>query len=80
MTKPTTPQDIFEYKQRWMNNGGFCLPVDEFLDFKGIMWCKQHLEPHQWGWKKWTNVYEHTFCFEDKDVRDKFERYMTNLP
>ena len=61
-----TPQEIAEYKQRWMsagNNNPVRLHSD--LDVAGKDWCRKYLERHQWSFSKYTDHYEHTFYFED---------------
>lgn len=68
-----TPQEIADYKQRWMstgNNNPVRLHSD--LDTQGKTWCRRTLERHQWSMKTWTNVYEHTFFFEDIRAAQNF--------
>ncbi len=70
-----TPQEIAEYKQRWMrtgNNNPVRLHSD--LDTQGKTWCRRNLERHQWSMTTWTNVYEHTFFFENADHAELFEQ------
>lgn len=71
-----TPQEIFEYKNRWMNNNPFCIEVGEDVDFKGKQWCKQNLQPHQWKFIEYSGMYEHMFCFEQEHHMNQFERYV----
>jgi len=68
-----TPQEIAEYKQRWMSNGGHAVCLHSDLDVEGKAWCRHNLDRHQWSFKPHTNVYEHTFYFEDKIVAQQFE-------
>ena len=68
-----TPQEIADYKQRWMstgNNNPVRLHSD--LDTKGKTWCRRVLERHQWSFTAWTYNYEHTFYFEDLVVAQNF--------
>lgn len=58
-----TPQEIFDYKNRW--KPGHTVRLHSDLEDRGKEWCKRALEKHQWDMVKWTDVYEHTFCFED---------------
>jgi len=70
-----TPQDIAEYKQRWMstgNNNPVRLHSD--LDTQGKTWCRRNLERQQWSMATWTDVYEHTFFFENADHAKLFEQ------
>jgi hypothetical protein len=70
-----TPQEIADYKQRWMstgNNNPVRLHSD--LDTEGKTWCRRQLERHQWSMTTWTGVYEHTFFFESQYVSQQFEQ------
>lgn len=69
-----TPQEIAEYKQRWMstgNNNPVRLHSD--IDTQGKTWCRRNLERHQWKMDTWTYSYEHTFYFEDAQAAENFE-------
>jgi hypothetical protein len=68
-----TPQEIFEYKQRWMRNGGHPVRLHSDLDVEGKTWCRRTLERHQWSFLAHTDVYEHTFYFEDQNIAQQFE-------
>jgi len=67
-----TPQEISEYKMRWMRDGGYAVRLHSDLDWKGKDWCRKKLERHQWSMNSWTNVYEHTFYFELEDSAKEF--------
>jgi hypothetical protein len=74
-----TPQEIAEYKQRWMgtgNNNPVRLHSD--LDTQGKTWCRRNLERHQWSFKSWTAVYEHTFYFENVLAAQNFAMEFNN--
>jgi len=68
-----TPQEIAEYKQRWMSQGGYPVRLHSDLDIPGKDWCRKQLERHEWSFQSWTNVYEHTFYFEDISAAQNFE-------
>ena len=72
-----TPVEIFEYKQRWMSSGNNN-PVRLHSDVvdRGKSWCRRQLEQHQWSMTQWTDVYEHTFYFEDVRAAQIFEMEM----
>ena len=61
-----TPQEIADYKQRWMSTGSNN-PVRLHSDLSdaGKTWCRRSLERHEWSMSTWTDVYEHTFYFEN---------------
>jgi len=68
-----TPQEIFDYKQKW--KPGYSVRLHSDVEDRGKDWCKK-LEKHQWEMTKWTDVYEHTFHFEDMVVGQNFEMEM----
>lgn len=67
-----TPQQQFDYKLKWRTNA-FSVRLHSDLDWKGKDWCRKHLERHQWGFNKWTAVYEHTFIFEHQKDANAFK-------
>ena len=70
-----TPQEIAEYKQRWMSTGNINpVRLHSDLDTQGKTWCRRNLERHQWSMTTWTDVYEHTFFFENKEHALQFEQ------
>lgn len=72
-----TPQEQFEYKQKWMP--GHMVRLHSDLRSQGIDWCKQWMNPIHWKHTKWTGVYEDTFHFEKlaqaKGLAEKFPQY-----
>lgn len=70
-TTPVTPQEIVEYKTKWLP--GYPVRLHSDLDWKGKDWCRKHLPRHKWSMIKYTDVYEHTFYFENKSDADNFE-------
>lgn len=69
-----TPQEIFEYKNSWKPGYTVCLHSD--IADKGKTWCRRNLEKHQWSVTTWTDVYEHTFHFEEQRLAQEFESAM----
>lgn len=67
-----TPQEISEYKQKWMSNGGYDISIHCDLEDAGKNWCKKNLEPREWKFVKYTDHYEHTFYFEDQLMSQHF--------
>ena len=65
-----TPQEIFEYKNRW--KPGHTVQLHSDIVDRGKSWCKRHLEQHQWSVSIWTDVYEHTFHFENEQAAGTF--------
>ena len=65
-----TPQETFEYKQRWMP--GYAVRIHSDLRDRAKTWCKQ-LEKHEWNHVKWTDIYEDTFYFESVYAGQNFE-------
>jgi hypothetical protein len=62
-----TPQEISEYKMRWMRGNPHPVRLHSDLDTEGKTWCRRNLERHWWKMDTWTNVYEHTFYFENSE-------------
>jgi hypothetical protein len=67
-----TPLEILEYKVHWMNEGGYPVKIHSDLDIKGKDWCRKYLQRTQWSFSPYTDVYEHTFWFEDKKSSNLF--------
>jgi hypothetical protein len=62
-----TPIEIHEYKLKWLP--GYTVAIHSDNTDKGKTWCRRNLSRHEWSMTSWTNVYEHTFCFEkEKDA------------
>lgn len=66
-----TPLETFDYKRNWLPGHKVRLHSD--LDVQGKDWCRKNLERHQWSMVSWTDVYEHTFHFENEDDADSFK-------
>lgn len=71
-----TPQEISDYRTRWMKNGGHRVRLHSDESYRGKRWCIEQLERQQWSMTKWTDVYEHTFFFEDVQAAQNFEMEM----
>lgn len=69
--KKMTPLETFDYKRNWLP--GYKVRLHSDLDVQGKDWCRKNLERHQWSMVSWTDVYEHTFHFENKDDADSFK-------
>lgn len=67
-----TPQEISDYKMRWLTKGGYPVSIHSDLDIEGKDWCRRFLERHQWSFSKYTAPYEHTFWFEDQRISQQF--------
>lgn len=68
-----TPQEISDYKQRWMRLGKFyTVAIHSDNRWAAIQWCKVQLFKQQWVHRKFTDVYEDTFFFEYKQDADMF--------
>jgi len=66
-----TPQQVDDYKRQWMPGNTVRLHSD--LENEGKEWCKQNCSKEEWHFRKHTNVYEHTFQFENVMAATKFE-------
>jgi hypothetical protein len=66
-----TPQEIHDYKMRWVP--GYSVRLHSDLTDTGKAWCRRNLERHEWSFTAWTHVYEHTFHFEKESSAIKFK-------
>ena len=74
-----TPQEIADYKQQWMSTGdNNPVRLHSDLDTQGKTWCRRQPERQQWSMTTWTDVYEHTFFFEDIRAAQNFEMEFVN--
>lgn len=67
-----TPQEIFEYKQRWKPNG-HRVDVHSDLDVQCKDWCRKNLNRWEWSMDTYTYVYAHSFYFERQESADSFK-------
>lgn len=67
-----TPQEIFEYKQKWLPGTSVIIHSD--LRREAVDWCKQNFSKHQWHYGKYTDVYRDTFWFETQEHADQFTK------
>jgi hypothetical protein len=71
-----TPQEISDHKLKWMPGHSVRLHSD--LDVAGKDWCRKNLERHEWSFKAWTAIYEHTFYFENIIAAQNFAMEFSN--
>lgn len=69
-----TPQEINDYKTRWLRETDNSVRIHSDLDVEGKDWCRRNVERHQWSFRAWTAIYEHTFYFEDRETKSQFEK------
>ena len=69
-----TPQERFDYKTKWMQASSNFVKIHSDHEFDAKQWCKKNLEQHQWGFSKYTDVYEDTFYLEKIDMKLQFEK------
>lgn len=74
MTDPKTPQEISDYKNRWMQSIEHSVRIHSDLVIEAKEWCRRNLPRWKWSMSKYTNVYEHTFFFEDEHSADLFDK------
>jgi hypothetical protein len=68
-----TPLEIVDYKAQWLKHAHVVKTHSDW-DWSAKRWCKQNLKQHQWHFSKYTDVYEDTFFFETKEMKDNFEK------
>ena len=78
---PSTPQEIWEYKRKWAACS-YDVEVHSDLDVQCKDWCRRNLNRWEWSMDSYTDVYAHTFHFEQdlhaKTFARKFERWVQN--
>ena len=67
-----TPQEIFEYKNRWKPEG-YAVQVHSDLDVQCKGWCRGNLNRWEWSMDTYTYVYAHTFYFELEESANQFK-------
>ncbi len=72
-TESMTPQEQFDYKTKWLSAGGHAVKIHSDQDVDGKLWCSRNVERHKWSFASYTDLYEHTFQFEDADTAEKFK-------
>ena len=71
-----TPQEITDYKQKWMSTKNYSVIFNDSMDVKAKDWCRRHLERHQWSMSAWTSQFEHTMFFEKEKDALKFASFI----
>lgn len=66
-----TPQEIFEYKNRWKPTA-HKVDVHSDLDVQCKDWCRKKLNRWEWSMDTYTDVYSHSFYFEYPEHAEKF--------
>ncbi len=66
-----TPLENSEHKMRW--KPGYCVRLHSDLVTDGKQWCRRNLQRQEWSVTTYTNVYEHTFHFEEIENGKLFE-------
>lgn len=76
-----TPQEIFEYKNRWKPEG-YAVQIHSDLDVQCKGWCRGNLNRWEWSMDTYTDVYAHTFVFESenhsKTFAKRFEKWIVD--
>lgn len=63
-----TPQELFEYKRKWLSEIPHRVQVDVDSHIWGKDWCRKKLDRHQWSFDKYTQPDDsHTFSFESNE-------------
>lgn len=66
-----TPLEIVDYKNGWMPGTSVTVHSDKLSLARE--WCTQ-FERQTYHMTRWTNVYEHTFHFENDKVANEFNK------
>jgi hypothetical protein len=77
-----TPIEIFEYKKSWQREGSgyYMVPIHSDYRWQAKQVIKdQKLKPQSWDFRKYTDVYEDTYCFEHENDAKLFSNYMKKI-
>ena len=66
-----TPLEICDYKRVWFDSATE-VRLHSDLRLHGIEWCKGHCAQWEFDFTLWTDIYEHTFIFEDSSIAQEF--------
>lgn len=66
-----TPQEIHDYKLKWMP--GYSVNVHSDLHIDCKYWCRKYLTRQEWSMQTYTHVYAHTFYFEKESASERFK-------
>lgn len=70
-----TPQEIFEYKNRWRATGHEVV-VNQDFDYQGKDWCRRYLGRHEWSFKPYAYPDDsHQFLFEQEEKAKEFKKF-----
>ena len=72
---PSTPLEIFEHKVKACS---LEVRVGEDFDLPGKGWCEKNLSKHSWRFVKYTDVFEHSFFFENEIDARRFEAFIAS--
>ena len=68
-----TPQEVFEYKRKWLKESCYSIQVDVDSDVWGKDWCRKHIERTDWSFDRYTRPDDsHTFNFKDPRIAGEF--------
>ena len=73
-----TPQQISDYKMRWMRDTAIEFPIHSDMADESKSWCVDNLNKWEWKLTEWTNIYEHTFYFENELFAKEFGKFLDN--
>lgn len=67
--KTMTPLEITDYKKGWLPGTVVFLHSDVYS--RALTWCKTNVPKHQYHFKLWVDVYQHSVFFESNDIANK---------
>lgn len=70
-----TPQEITDYKTKWMNNPHFQATIHSDLRYICQKWCKLSVGQEKFKYVKFTNVYEDTLHFQTECDWNRFNTW-----
>ena len=82
MTIEMTPQEMNDYKRKWMMETAYEVQVDMDSDVWGKDWCRKNMERIDWSFDKHTRPDDsHTFYFKNENDAVGFcDAYVVHNP
>jgi hypothetical protein len=72
-----TPQEVFDYKTSWlMSRQYYTITAHSDLFRDCLRWCRDNVSRHKWSYSEYTDVWEHTFYFEEEQTALAFDAWL----
>lgn len=66
-----TPQEISDYRLKWLHRACIIEFNESYYD-QVSLWCRRNLPLQSWFIRRHTNVFVHTLCVENPEMKKLF--------